>query len=504
MKKYIIYLFSTIVLFPFISCDDFLDKSPHGGPTKNTYWQSKSDVAAATTGVYWRLRSIMMSVGHLQNEMMLYYGDIPTGMFSNESWVDGNPLTGNYEWMYTSEASNWGKFYKLVNQANMVIDLTPGVSLSEFADENERNVYIGEALFIRAYTYFYMVRVWGTVPHITQVIDDAAEAIYDVPLETEDNILNACLVDLGEAYDYLSWGDTHGLKASRATRGSVLALKAHILMWKNRKNKSNIDPQNYRDAIAAIDEIEKSEKYSLVSIDNYLKIWNDGGKSSETIFELPYNRGAGEKIENYDSFFGAILGYQHNGNIGNGARPRYVYNPVFLNQIDKYTGEGDKRREKVWNLWDHGLNKYPLKYSTITYLDDEKRILEFNHSFVLFRLADLYLLRAEAHEELNEYGNAKSYLKKVQSRAGISESVTNAIADNQLATEICDERIRELFLEGHNLYDWVRNGQYAGRNGYTQTRYKEEGYLWPVNGNLTLKNKYAKQTPYWKDKLKVD
>ncbi len=504
MKKYILYLLSSIALFSFASCDDFLEKIPQSGPTKNTYWENESDVAAATTGTYWRLRSTMMGAGHLQHEMMLYYGDVPTGMFSGDSWVDTRPFTGNYEWEYGASSSNWGKFYKLVNQANMVIEYTPAVNAKEFKNESERNVYIGEALFIRAYTYFYMVRLWSTVPYLTKVVDDAADAVYDVPLETEDNILAACLKDLEEAHGYLSWSDTHGTKASRANRGSVLALKAHILMWKNRKNKSNIDPQNYRDAIAAIEEIEQSGKYSLMDMNSYLRIWNDGGRSSETLFELPYNRGAGEKLENWDSCFGALLGYEHNGNINVGARPRYVYNATFLNQIDKYTGAGDQRRDKVWNLWDHGVNKYPLKYTTITYLDDEKRTLEFNHSFVLFRLSDMYLLRAEAHEELDEFDKARTYLKKVQSRAGIPESVTDAIANGQLATEICDERIRELFLEGHNLYDWIRNGQYPGRNSYTVARYNEEGYLWPVNGNLILKNKYAKQTPYWSSKLKVD
>lgn len=504
MKKHIIYLFSVIFLLLLVSCNDFLEKTPQNGPTKNTFWETESDVAAATTGTYWRLRSTMMGPGHLQNEMMLYYGDIPTGLFSSDSWVDGNPFTGNYEWMYGGEASNWGKFYKLINQANMVIELTPGVNPSEFADRDDQNVYIGEALFIRAYTYFYMTRVWSTVPYITHVVDDASEAVYDVPLETEDNILDGCLNDLKEAYDYLSWTDTHDTKASRATRGSVLALRAHILMWKNRKNKSNIDPQNYRDAIAAIDEIEKSEKYTLVSINDYLRIWNDGAKSSESIFELPYNRASGEKLTNDDSCFGAFLGYLHNGNIGVGARPRYVYNTSFLNIIDKYTDDGDGRRDKVWTLWNEGDHKYPVKYSTITYLDDEKKVLEFNHTFVLLRLADMYLLRAEAHEELEEYDKARIYLKKVQSRAGIPESITDAIPDSDLATEICDERIRELFLEGQNLFDWVRNGQYPGRNGYSQSRYNEEGYLWPVNGNLILKNKYANQTPYWRGKLKVD
>lgn len=74
----------------------------------------------------------------------------------------------------------------------------------------------------------------------------------------------------------------------------------------------------------------------------------------------------------------------------------------------------------------------------------------------------MYLLRAEAHYELQEYV-WQSLFKEIHERAGISDTVADNIPDDQLGTEICEERMRELYLEGHNLYDWVRNGQLAGR-----------------------------------------
>lgn len=80
-----------------------------------------------------------------------------------------------------------------------------------------------------------MVRLWGEVPYVTTSVSDASETVRDIPMETEENILTNCLNDLKDAYDYLSWNDTHGLRASKADRGAVQALRAHILMWKNRK-----------------------------------------------------------------------------------------------------------------------------------------------------------------------------------------------------------------------------------------------------------------------------
>ena len=151
--------------------------------------------------------------------------------------------------------------------------------------------------------------------------------------------------------------------------------------------------------------------------------------------------------------------------------------------------------------WGEEKFQYTKKYSSITYLDVDKLNWEMDNTFVLFRLSDMYLLRAEAHYELQEYDLARAYLKKIHERAGISDTVADNIPDDQLGTEICEERMRELYLEGHNLYDWVRNGQYAGRNGYTMNRYTQEGYLWPVNSTLIIDNQYVHQTPYWTDKM---
>ena len=485
------------ILLGLSSCDDFLTTTPNDAPTRNVCWTTEADVAAGTNGMYWLFRDVIMTG---EGERVLTYGDQPTGLWSNLSQINQSPSQGNYQYTFTDTYfTDWSQYYKTLNVANVVINSVPDIPWNEF-DENqqngiaEKNEYIGEALFVRAYVYFFMVRLWGEVPYVTTSVSDASETVRDIPMETEENILTNCLNDLKDAYDYLSWNDTHGLRASKADRGAVQALRAHILMWKNRKNKSVIDPQNYKDAIAAIDDIEQSSKYDLQNMDNYLKIWNGGGKSIESIFEFPYSRGDGEKFSK-NSIFSRFLGYPINTDRIN--ESVFKYEKSFLDIIDKYTANGDRRRTDVWERWGEEKFQYTKKYSSITYLDVDKLNWEMDNTFVLFRLSDMYLLRAEAHYELQEYDLARAYLKKIHERAGISDN----IPDDQLGTEICEERTRELYLEGHNLYDWVRNGQYAGRNGYTMNRYTQEGYLWPVNSTLIIDNQYVHQTPYWTDKM---
>ena len=179
----------------------------------------------------------------------------------------------------------------------------------------------------------------------------------------------------------------------------------------------------------------------------------------------------------------------------------YKYEQPFLDIIDKYTADGDQRRLICWDRWGEPMFQYTKKYSNITYLDVDKNNWELDNSFVLFRLSDMYLLRAEAYCDLGEYEKAREDLKTIQTRAGINETISMSIPDNKLSSEICEERMRELYLEGHNLYDWIRSGEYVGRNGYTADRYRQEGYLWPVYSGILIDNNYARQTPYWTDKL---
>lgn len=500
MKKYIL-LSVTSILLGLSSCDAFLTTTPNDSPTRDVFWKTEADVSAGTNGMYWLFRDVMMAGS---GSRIITYGDQPTGLWSNLSHINQSPSQGSYQYTFTDEFfTDWSQYYKVLNVTNTIISATPDIPLSEFGENDTeagkaRNTYIGEALFVRAYTYFFMVRLWGEVPYLTTAVSDAAETVRDVPMENEENILKNCLADLQLAYDYLTFEDTHGSKATKANRGAVLALKAHILMWKNRKNQSTLDPQNYRDAITAINEIETSQKYDLQEMDNYLKIWNGGGKSKETIFEFPYSRGNGEKFDK-GSIFSLLLGYPLNTEREN--ESVYKYESWFLNAIDKYTADGDRRRTDCWSRWGEEKFQYTTKYSSITYLDVEKLNWEMDNVFVLFRLSDMYLLRAEAHNELKEYGMARTYLKKTQDRAGIPASVTEAVPDDKLGNEISEERVRELYLEGHNLYDWVRSGQYVGRNGYSADRYNKGGYLWPVNSSLIIDNQYARQTPYWSDKM---
>lgn len=499
MKKNILNIFRCIGIAGLVtlgSCEDFLTNEPIEIPVMETFWQTEADGNAFVNGIYSEFRSVLGASRHFE------WGDFPAGMWeAGKCRWNQHHMVGNFQWFGKDIMANWSPFFKPISVANNCIENLGKIPLDTYAAANEeeaiirRNKYLGEAHFMRALCYFYMVRLWGEVPIIEDYIKDVSEISRDIPMAKEEDILDFCLEDLEKAAGYLAWSPTFDKRAARATKGSVYALKAHIYMWKNRLNKTTIDRNNYTEAIHAIDSIEQSGQFSLVDTNNYINMFAKGG-SSESLFEVAYSQAKNEYFET-DGFTSLFLGYPYRTDF-NEQKPIFVYSTSFIQQMNKLPNDW-RRRNLFYNWGASSDDLFSIKYSSIHYTNPEKTTWQTDDQIVIFRLADIYLLKAEAYNRLNDDGNAKIYLQKVRSRMGVDAPITTS-GDN-LLSEIVDERERELFLEGHRLYDWVRTGAYYQRGSYTRDRWMNEGYLWPVAFELIGTNKYIRQTPYWADKM---
>ncbi len=498
MKYSIKLLYSALSLMIILilsSCENFLDLKPINTPVENTFWKTESDANAGVLGAYSKLRETLEFGWGLT---YFTYGDFPTQIFSDAEWGQ-HEFTGTYQYSGNNSISDWTKFYKVILATNVAIKNVPEMPLEAFTgSEVKRNQYVGEALFIRAYTYFYMLRIWKSVPLVISPIQDASEAIYDVAVATEDQLLNQCIEDLKLADSYLDWGSTAGERASRANRASVNALLAHVYMWRTRPNRAEVDKTDFDKSIACIELIENNSGATLVEAEQYSSIWK--GSSAESLFEVPFKIANKEGFPKNGGFADRFMGYPYNTDRKD-REPIFKFSPEFLNLFRE--PESDLRVANLFENFSTIRNCFTIKYNQIQYTNADKSDWQTEGTVVLYRLADMYLLKAEALCKKNnpDFGMARIYLNKIRSRAGLGDYDG---VDNNLYEEIVDERSRELFLEGHRLYDWVRTGFYAkkSRNGvYSEDRYAREGYLFPVNFNLIVNNKYVKQTPYWEDKM---
>ena len=499
MKCKLIYLVKIIGVATFMllsSCS--LQYDPINTPVSATYWKTEADANAAVLGSYYKLRDVL----DFGNGLSFFtYGDFTTGIFTTNSAWDIHSFTGDFSYWGASgySISSWTKFYKVILSANLCIKNISNMPLTAFdGKEATRNSYIGEALFVRAYTYFYMTRIWGTVPMLLDPVEDASEAVKDYPLSTEDQLLAQCIVDLKKADSCLTWQATAGKKAVRANRASVNALLAHVYMWRTRANKTTIDKNDFELAIKCIDNIEQNSGARLESADNLLAIWN--GESVESLFEFPFKIADKEGFAQEAGFADRFLGYPYNTNRKDNG-PIFKFAPEFLNLFTEPSK--DVRVAKLFENFQDQTNCFALKYNNIQYTNADKTAWETGGTVVIFRLADMYLLKAEAliKKATPDFAAARTYLDKIRVRAGLDPY---AGGDASLYEAVSDERARELFLEGHRLYDWVRTGFYVKKSVqsiYTQDRYVNEGYLFPVNYDLIIADKYVHQTPYWADKM---
>nr|MBP6372180.1 RagB/SusD family nutrient uptake outer membrane protein [Ferruginibacter sp.] len=216
---------------------DFLDVPPQAQQPVTQFWQTQEDATAAVNAMYANTRSWTFSAFATMAIESLGSDDASTGT---------EPSDGSYGFMnefdtYTVTSSNdrvndfWVGMYQQINYCNQVLDNIPNINM----DDALRARYLLEAKFLRAYSYFRLVRAFGDVPLRLHVPVSGSE--YNIPRTPKAEVWAAIQTDLTEAAAGLPASYT-GANIGRATKGAALALLAKISIyqskWTEAKNYS--------------------------------------------------------------------------------------------------------------------------------------------------------------------------------------------------------------------------------------------------------------------------
>ena len=524
MKKIILLLVAALVIS---SCSDLLDIEPVSINSGDSFWEEgEVAVQKALAGVYAKLRDPFADgrwiiYGDVASEFSIRYNSHTWYQFFPVTEVDNaNDRTYNHERL--DDFRNWSVYFKAVSSANILIKHTEEMALKEFG-ENEsdaskiKNSYLGEAYFIRAFTYFYMVRIWGDVPIYKEAIESSSDLVNDngetkdLATSPEIDVLNFIKEDLELAISYLDY-DNYGSQtwAIKANKASALALRAHVNTWLANRDESN-KTTLLNEAIESINAVENNGGYTLVdynSEDAMKEMFL--GQSSETIFEIHISSNDNESFRCSEGFFKTMTLLPGLTN--------YTYVFQLYNE-DRYAlYPPDDKRKAFFHNWDFGKprseNNSPgnapaewtgttvSKYSFFTRDDMEDPLVEdafyVDASMPIFRLSGLKLLKAEALAKAGRPGDARIILNESRNRCGIGDF---AGSDDELIVEIIKERARELVGEGHSNFDRIRNNYFSNMTSMDNARINGKGYYWPIAYKLTLTNKALKQLPYWKGKV---
>ena len=507
MKKSIIIKSSNIfivLLFCIVaistSCKKYINEAPISQTYSAKFWTSETSVNEGALAMYVQLRNCMRS-----GNAHFVFGDLAAGLFKcsyNCDWTLNDINAANnppYNFSYVPyqevNLQNWSRFYKLIAQCNLMLQNIPVMPTTLFASPAKKNSYMGEALFMRAYSYFYMSRVWGDPVYVAQTYNDVDYGrIPGIARSPQAKVLNYCLADLKNAATYLDYANGDLTQSIRANRGTVYALMAHIYAWEQKYDSAHIYCQ----------KVINEGGYSLEPMSTYANIWG-GQQSNESILELPMmSNDISGAVETNFGFFetflkGSLIDNQKNNAwvIPIGGLTDWVFadhtDARFTSMLQYVpAGNGD-------------LEGYLLlKYANFKYQTAATQTNPYiNNNLVLLRLSDIVLLDAESLASVGNIEGARSQLKLTEQRAGIT-SYLNPANQYDMLDEVVAERGRELVGEGSWFYDLIRTesrqGWLEGGSGYPHDRLSSvnQGYYWPLDmATLFPQDNLLTQNTWW-------
>ncbi|HEX8528661.1 MAG TPA: RagB/SusD family nutrient uptake outer membrane protein [Cytophagales bacterium] len=397
------------------ACDKFLDVKPRESVSDEGTITNKLSAETAVRGVYNALAAsgyygtTFQSIGYLSGDNVQWTGS----QSQVQEFINHKVNPEN-----ATVSGAWSAIYRTINRANNVIARVPLVNDPALGPELQ-NQLVGEAYFLRALAYFDLARTWGGVPLVTQPTLSAADN-RGIPRSTVEEVYAQVLSDLETAEPLLPLTTDR----FRATRKTVWALKARYYLYR----------QDWARAEEYAGKLIGDTSYKLLKPYGAFFTGNARG-TEESVFELFYN-GTTEVNDHRNQWQP-----QSNG----GTRQWAPSPPAVALLTDPAVGGNRnvlvaKDNQSRW----YGNLYYRTPASDPTYI---------------FRIAEGYLIRAEARARQGKPTEALADLNAVRDRAGLPPSPAVTAEEVLLAVE--NERRVEFAQEPHRWFDLVRTGRAA-------------------------------------------
>lgn len=427
------------VIICFSSCERFVDiESPRNQLTTDKVFSDSTNANSALLGIYINMMQAF-DLGFSSGGMTAY-----PGLSSDEIYPGTTDLVATefYENALTPansiNTSLWISAYSLIYGSNACIE---GMEASPGLSARAKNQMISEAKVIRAFLYFNLVNLYGPVP-LALTTDYNRNRL--LPRDPVDSVYAQIIADLQFAQAYLPQSST--VVTERAGFYAATALLAKVYLYTSK----------YELAKEEADKVINSGKFSLMADLNTVFLTT----SRETIWRfLPVYPGK-ETWEGYYFVPSSLT-----------VVPKFVLSESLLASFEG----SDKRKDSWVGVSTSGGIRYPFPYK----YKKGAATTTAQESYAVFRLAELYLIRAEAHAQLNEGESALSDLNMVRKRSGLPDL---RISDgSELLQSVANERRHELFCEwGNRWFDLKRTGRADVVLTAAKNNWKAHASLFPV------------------------
>ncbi|MFD2586046.1 RagB/SusD family nutrient uptake outer membrane protein [Croceitalea marina] len=432
----ITFLFLTLGLF---SCSDFVDV----GPPKNflvseTVFDDPATVESALASIYFKMREQGMVSGNfgvttglgIYSDELDYYGfDAGYSQLYLHNVLPGNDVITGW----------WGQAYNIIYSAN---DIIKGIENSTDLTAAEKDLFKGQALFVRCYMHSLLVMLYGDVPYITTT--DYLENNV-VVRDPETTVVNTIISDLITAVDLLEGTGQNSAERVLPDEWAAKALLSRMYLWTG----------NWEEATFLASELINTFILEANLGNVFLK------ESSETIWQLR----DGENPKNTQ--------------IANQLVIRFIPGQTYslTDNLSSAFEEGDLRKTQWTDTISDTDNTVTLRFAhKYKATLNETESLEYS---ILFRLAEQYLIRAEARARTGDIPGGLQDLNIIRNRAGLPD--TSFATADELVNAILQERRVELFTEqGLRWFDLKRTATAVEALGDLKMNWKPTNVLLPI------------------------
>lgn len=478
MKKYISIALTAVLIVISTGCEEYLDVKPVSSITSSSFWNTPDDCDAYLTGIYNSTRTRLNTT--------LFGED------RGDSFEPGQIGPVSEAWAQSLNAANapsWANFYNTIYHINRLI---LEVDKIDFAKVEDKNRILAESHALRALIYFQMAKIWGDVPLRTEPTQDAdVELVARADVNEVFNFINDEITEALSLFPETGYADKN-----RISKPATYALLADVKLWTGKVLDGGVS--DFDNALLAITEVEKS---GLSLLDDFSDIFNSGNKKNdEIIFSLFF------EFEEKDNLYSDRLsswGINVSGAVNyddlpvterNAARHVYGPSPTLKSAFDDHNTDVRKSVSMIDAITETGevlltsQNKFRGTVYDDRYFDDD---------LIVYRYADILLIKAEVLAALDRLPEAVVELNKIKERAKVP-MYSGVEEKNEVEKAILQERWKELFLELKRYPDLVRFHHGGTINIYDQVPNLngKDGYplYFPVEQSILDNNGLIEQT----------
>lgn len=506
-------LFAAASVFGCTSCDS-LDLVPESSIADSGYWKDADQFNAFHTGISSYLRG--------QSYNFYIFGELRSNIFNGVPF--GGEATQGVENVYNntlsavnSGVSNYGNFYDIINQINLMIAKAEETTL---ISEANKSYYLGEAYGLRAYLYFHLLRSYGDVilytdytsgttldlSNLTRKQDPAADVMAQIKSD-----IKASETAFGNNYAFTKGKNFWSL-------GATKMLKGEVYLWSGKQMGGGTS--DYESALQALQEVKNCPNIAL--LDSYQSVFSFSNKKNNEVIYAIYN-GENESAMFGGSWRGNFIPQQAYMNSGayyteSGENVKttsdsqlngLVRAPLDMDLYDDLYLDNDPRKRinlrSVYKADAEGniayVGAYPYKYQGTMLTGGSER--QWYDDYIIYRYADCLLLIAEAKALLEQ--DITEEINLIRKRA-YGENYSDAVAypndkgdfyvgnkfvgsDEDPVEAVLKERLREMIFEGRRWYDIRLFNKTDKYSLATSSK-----LLWPINQGAITNNNALKQT----------